>query len=237
MQSVNARAESVPTTFRHSTSRRLHDALPSCILLRQAPSQWLPVDDHATRQTRDGMPQHDATQDDDLNSRRSGSLEALLDEVYPQLRALAGYLMRSERGEHTLQPTALVHEALLRLLDQDRIEYENPRHLIAQAAAAMRRTLVDHARRRRATKRDGGIRVPMPEELPAPDARDFDLLAVDEALVRLTALDARQARIVELRYFAGLDIAETAAALDISPATVKRDWVMAKAWLQREIGP
>ena len=77
----------------------------------------------------------------------------------------------------------------------------------------------------------------MPEELPAPDARDFDLLAVDEALVRLTALDARQARIVELRYFAGLDIAETAAALDISPATVKRDWVMAKAWLQREIGP
>ena len=183
------------------------------------------------------MPQHDATQDDELNSRRSGSLEELLDEVYPQLRALAGYLMRSERGEHTLQPTALVHEALLRLLDQDRTEYENPRHLIAQAAAAMRRTLVDHARRRRATKRDGGIRVPMPEELPAPDARDFDLLAVDEALVRLAALDARQARIVELRYFAGLDIAETAAALDISPATVKRDWVMAKAWLQREIGP
>ena len=174
MQSVNTRAESVPTTLRHSTSRRLHDALPSCILLRQAPPQRLPVDDHATRPTRDGMPQHDATQDDDLNSRRSGSLEELLDEVYPQLRALAGYLMRSERGEHTLQPTALVHEALLRLLDQDRIEYENPRHLIAQAAAAMRRTLVDHARRRRATKRDGGIRVPMPEELPAPDARDLE---------------------------------------------------------------
>lgn len=168
---------------------------------------------------------------------RAGSLESLLDEVYPQLRALAGYLMRAERSEHTLQPTALVHEALLRLLDQDSFEYENPRHLIAQAAAAMRRTLVDHARRRRATKRDGGIRVPMPDELAAPDTRDLDLLAVDEALQRLAILDARQARVVELRYFAGLDIAETAAALDISPATVKRDWVMAKAWLQREIGP
>ncbi len=168
------------------------------------------------------MPQHDATQDDASdeasNPRRSGSLEALLDEVYPQLRALAGYLMRSERGEHTLQPTALVHEALLRLLDQDRVEYENPRHLIAQAAAAMRRTLVDHARRRRATKRDGGIRVPMPEEFPAPDARDLDLLAVDEALVRLAALDARQARIVELRYFAGLDIAAAVSAMSSAAA-------------------
>ena len=129
------------------------------------------------------------------NSRRPGSLDALLDEVYPQLRALAGYLMRRERGERTLQPTALVHEARLRLLDQDRVEYENPRHLIAQAAAAMRRTLVDHARRRRATKRDGGIRLPMPAERAAPDARDLDLLAVNKALVCLAALDARQARL------------------------------------------
>ncbi len=184
------------------------------------------------------MKSSDAPNENDPDGLRSaGSLESLLDQVYPQLRALAGYLMRGERGEHTLQPTALVHEAVLRLLDQDRVEYENPRHLIAQAAAAMRRALVDHARRRHATKRDGGIRVPMPDSLAAPDDNDLDLLAVDEAVQRLAQFDARQARIVELRYFAGLDIAETAAALDISPATVKRDWVMAKAWLQREIGP
>jgi len=195
-----------------------------------------PEDSTPEDSTPEDSTPEDSTPKDSTLARRSGSLEELLDDVYPQLRALAGYLMRSERSEHTLQPTALVHEALLRLLDQDRVVYENPRHLIAQAAAAMRRTLVDHARRRRATKRDGGVRVPMPEELAAPDARDFDLLAVDESLQRLAALDPRQARIVELRYFAGLDIAETAAALDISPATVKRDWVMAKAWLQREIG-
>ncbi|MEQ1692310.1 MAG: ECF-type sigma factor [Gemmatimonas sp.] len=171
-------------------------------------------------------------------SRTSGlPLEQLLEDVYPQLRALAGHLMRNEREEHTLQPTALVHEAVLRLLEQESVTYTNSRHLIAIAASAMRRALVDHARRRRSTKRDGGVRVELSDDLPAANDRDLDLIAVDEALIRLAAMDARQARIVELRYYAGLDIEETAAALDISPATVKRDWVLAKAWLQREIGP
>ena len=101
----------------------------------------------------------------------------------------------------------------------------------------MRRALVDHARRRRSIKRDGGTRVQLSDDLPAANDRDLDLIAVDSALERLAKMDARQARIVELRYYAGLDIEETAAALDISPATVKRDWVLAKAWLQREIGP
>ena len=139
----------------------------------------------------------------------------LLDAEYPQLRALAGHLMRNERDEHTLQPTALVHEAVLRLLEQDTIEYANPRHLIALAASAMRRALVDHARRRRSTKRDGGVRIPLTESLPAAPDRDLDLIAVDSALEKLATMDPRQARIVELRYFAGLDIDETAAALDI----------------------
>ncbi len=97
--------------------------------------------------------------------------------------------------------------------------------------------LVDHARRRRSTKRDGGVRIPLTESLPAAPDRDLDLIAVDSALEKLATMDPRQAGIVELRYYAGLDIDETAAALDISPATVKRDWVLAKAWLQREIGP
>jgi RNA polymerase sigma factor (TIGR02999 family) len=178
--------------------------------------------------------------DDSTNNVESSlsgqSLDQLLEGVYPQLRALAGHLMRNERDEHTLQPTALVHEAVLRLLEQDSVAYANPRHLIALAASAMRRALVDHARRRRSTKRDGGVRVQLTDDLPATADRDLDLIAVDTALERLATMDARQARIVELRYYAGLDIEETAAALDISPATVKRDWVLAKAWLQREIG-
>ena len=164
-------------------------------------------------------------------------MEQLLADVYPQLRALAGHLMRNERDEHTLQPTALVHEAVLRLMEQDSVQYENPRHLITLAATAMRRALVDHARRRRSIKRDGGMRVELNDQLPVAPDRDLDVIAVDQALAKLAQLDARQARIVELRYYAGLDIEETAATLDISPATVKRDWVLAKAWLQREIGP
>ncbi|MBL0172802.1 MAG: sigma-70 family RNA polymerase sigma factor [Gemmatimonadaceae bacterium] len=175
--------------------------------------------------------------DGETRARSALSLEQLLEDVYPQLRALAGHLMRNEREEHTLQPTALVHEAVLRLLEQESVSYNNSRHLIAIAASAMRRALVDHARRRRSTKRDGGVRVQLSDDLPAAADRDLDLIAVDTALERLAAMDPRQARIVELRYYAGLDIDETAAALDISPATVKRDWVLAKAWLQREIGP
>jgi RNA polymerase sigma factor (TIGR02999 family) len=162
-------------------------------------------------------------------------LPELLDATYPQLRALAGALMRNERAEHTLQPTALLHEALLRLMAQDSVTYHNPRHLIAQAASAMRRALVDHARQRSALKRSGGTRVPLEDEIAAPSAHDLELIAVDEVLERLRALDERQARIVELRFFVGLDLAETAAALDISSATVKRDWILAKAWLQREL--
>jgi len=155
--------------------------------------------------------------------------------VYAELKALAAGYLRSERADHTLQTTGLVHEAYLKLVDQKRTTWKNRSHFFGIAAQAMRRILVDHARKRRAAKRDGGHPITLDDDLPGVATATAEVLAVDEALERLAALDPRQARIVELRYFAGASIEQTAEALEISPATVKRDWLSAKAWLQREL--
>ena len=164
-----------------------------------------------------------------------GALERLLPLVYGELRRLAASYMRQERPDHTLQPTALVHEAYLRLVDQN-VSWQNRAHFFGIAAKMMRRILVDHARRRQAAKRNAPIyRLSPPEGLAGPD-RDPELLGLDQALGDLEALDPRQARIVELRFFGGLGVEETAVVVGVSSATVKREWRTARAWLRREIG-
>lgn len=151
--------------------------------------------------------------------------------VYPELRALADRQMRGERGNHTLQPTALVNEAYLRLSGMDRIDWQDRAHFVRMAARIMREILVDHARRRDAAKRDGGHRVTLTGlDLPAEEG-NVDVMGLDAALTRLEQLDPDKARVVELRYFGGLTIEETAEAMGSSPATVKRHWQAARAWL------
>jgi RNA polymerase sigma factor (TIGR02999 family) len=144
--------------------------------------------------------------------------------------------MRSEDTAHTLQPTALVHDAYLRLVDQTSVKWQNRAHFFGVAAQIIRHILVDHARTRNALKRGGAsFKVTLTEDLIAAEQVDLDVVRLDDALVRLSALDSRQGRIVELRFFGGLSIEETAEVLNISPATVKREWVMARAWLNREL--
>ena len=151
--------------------------------------------------------------------------------VYPELRAVADRQLRGERANHTLQPTALVNEAYLRLSGLDRMQWQDRAHFVRMAARLMREILVDHARRRDASKRDGGQQVTLTGlDLPA-DAPDLDVMALDSALARLEQLDPDKARLVELRYFGGLSIEETAEAMALSPATVKRHWQVARAWL------
>ena len=162
--------------------------------------------------------------------------EQLLPAVYAELRRQATRAMRREATGHTLEATALVHEAYLRLVDQRQVEWRNRAHFFGIAAQLMRRILVDHARARHAAKRGGNVRVSTLDEAMAPPAESaVDLLALHEALDRLAVLDPDQARLVELRYFAGLNIEETAEALGVSPATVKREWAIARAWLRREL--
>lgn len=165
-----------------------------------------------------------------------GAFGELLPQVYAELRRLARGQLRSERRAHTLAPTALVHEACLRLLGARPIDWQDRAHFLAVAATLMRRILVSYARRHRAAKRDGGAAVTLAEEHALAESRDVDLIALSDALEKLEALDPRQARVVELRYFAGMTIEETAEALGISPATVKIDWSLARAWLLRELG-
>lgn len=163
-------------------------------------------------------------------------LDDLLPLVYGELRRLASSYLQRERDGHTLRPTALVHEAYLRLVDQRRVRWRNRAHFYGIAAQIMRRVLVDYARARGAARRGGGAeRIPLAEDQASVEPRDVEILALDAALGRLAALDTRQARLVELRYFGGLSIEETAEALSISPATVKRDWTMARAWLHRAL--
>lgn len=174
-----------------------------------------------------------------LNDLGGGNdaLAAALPRVYSDLRRLAGHYLNRERADHTLQPTALVHEAYLRLAGQDRVRWRNRNHFIGVAAQLMRRILVDYARAHHAAKRGGhDTRVPLDEEItPAAAGGSVDLLDLDVALTRLADLDPRQARVVDLRYFGGLSLEETADALEVSPATVKREWQMARAWLHREL--
>ena len=158
--------------------------------------------------------------------------DRLVAVLYPELRALADRQLRGERSNHTLQPTALVNEAYLRLSGLERLEWQDRGHFVHMAARVMREVLVDHARRRQAAKRDGGQQVTLTSlELAAPEARGLDALALDAALARLEQLDPDKARVVELRYFGGLSIEETAEATGSSPATVKRHWQAARAWL------
>ena len=167
------------------------------------------------------------------------SLDSLLPAVYQELRRLAAAYLRRERPGQTLQPTALVHEAYLRLMKDRPDRWENRAHFCAIAAHSMRQILIERARARGAAKRGGARqRITLDDALVAGSDRSIDLLALDEALERLAELDPQQARLVELRFFGGLTIEETAAAMDISPATVKRHWTLAKAWLTRELeGP
>ncbi len=160
----------------------------------------------------------------------------LLPLVYDELRALAESYLQRERPDHTLQATALVHEAYVRLIKQEDVEWKNRAHFFAVAAQAIRRILVDHARGHERVKRGGGLcRVSLDEGVASAPERDVDLLALDEALGKLAQLNERQARIVELRFFGGLNSKDVAAYLDVSPRTVDGDWAMARAWLRREL--
>jgi RNA polymerase sigma factor (TIGR02999 family) len=167
---------------------------------------------------------------------RDEALDRLMRVVYAELRRIAAQQMRRERVGHTLQPTALVHEAFLRLVEQDPTGFENRGQFFGVAAQLMRRLLVDYARRRRAAKR--GTPVTLREEiLPHGSAglQTEEILAVDEVLAQLAKLDQRQARVVELRYFGGLSVQETAEAMGIAPRTVKLDWAMAKGWMKAQL--
>ena len=156
--------------------------------------------------------------------------------VYQELRRLARRHLRRERPDHTLESTALVHEAYLRLIDQNNIQWQNRNHFFALASELIRRILVDYARNRMAAKRGGqNIKLSLDEAIAAPEKKDLDLVALDDALQALAARDSRQSRIVELRYFGGLTLETTADVLGISLATVKRDWLLAKAFLKREL--
>jgi len=172
----------------------------------------------------------------ELKSGRREAESELFPIVYNELRRLAKNYLRQERRDHTLQATALVHEAYLRLVHQHQVDWQDRAHFFAFAATLMRRILVDHARSLNASKRAGGRqRVALESVILFSEEQSGDLLALDEALNRLTTWDARQSRIIELRFFSGLSIEETAEVLGLSVRTVKRDWSMARAWLHGEL--
>lgn len=161
----------------------------------------------------------------------------LLELVYDDLRHLAAAYMQGERSDHTLQATALVHEAYLRMVDWENVSWENRAQFFAVAAQVMRRVLVDHARGRNAAKREGSQhKLALDDAVSFANEKEFDVLALEDALSSLEKQDPRQAKIVELRFFGGLSIDEAAHVLKISPTTVKREWTIAKAWFQRELG-
>jgi len=165
-----------------------------------------------------------------------GALDELLPLVYRELRAVAENQLRGERSDHTLQPTALVHEAYLRLIDQREVDWQNRTHFFSVAAEMMRRILVNYARDRNTQKRGGTQhKVALDEAISSTLERDIEVVSLDDALTDLAELDPRQARIVELRFFAGLTVEEVAEVLDVSPATIKREWRTAKLWLKREM--
>jgi RNA polymerase sigma factor (TIGR02999 family) len=166
----------------------------------------------------------------------ANALQNLVPLVYGELRRLAHHHLRAERSEHTLQSTALVHEAYLRLVSQELNSLQNRAHFFAVAAQLMRQILVDFARARGAAKRNSGATLSLDEAVAISPSKDVDLIALDDALRKLASLSTRQSRIVELRFFGGLSIEETSQVLGISAATVERDWYAARAWLHREIG-
>lgn len=160
------------------------------------------------------------------------AVDGLLPLVYDELRSLAASYLRRERPDHTLQPTALVHEAWLKLIDQSQVNWQNRAHFFGIAAQVMRRVLVDHARRQTADKRGGEFeKLSLDENLDAAQERAIELIALDDALRELAVLDPQKSRLVELRFFGGLSVEETAEVLGVSAITIKRQWRMAKAWL------
>ena len=172
----------------------------------------------------------------DLQNAAPDASSQLIPLVYEELHRLARQQMRNERSDHTLQATALVHETYLRLVNQRERTWQNRAHFIGVAAQVMRRILVDYARARRTSKREGMLRrVPLEEPLLFTEQQSDELVALHEALERLAQIDARQSRVVELRFFGGLTVEETAEALGMSSKTVTRDWSVARAWLHREV--
>jgi RNA polymerase sigma factor (TIGR02999 family) len=173
----------------------------------------------------------------DVTAGRSGARDELVALVYDELRSLATWHLRGERTGHTLQPTALVHEAWLRLAGREAETWADRGHFLRVASQAMRRILVEHARARNAEKRGGrGRRLPLEDADVPASAIAPDLLDLDEALTRLASIHERMGQVVELRYFGGLTVEETAGVLATSPMTVKRDWQAARAWLKTELG-
>jgi RNA polymerase sigma factor (TIGR02999 family) len=168
------------------------------------------------------------------NAGNDEALHAALPQVYDELRRLARHYMRGERPDHTLQGTALVHEAYLRLEKQGAIRFNDRSHFVAICAQLMRQILVEYARTHRAAKRDGGLKLTL-DDAVAFKSRNVDLVALDDALIELAKLDAQQSKIVELRFFGGLSIEESAQALGLSPATVKRHWATARVWLHQQM--
>jgi RNA polymerase sigma factor (TIGR02999 family) len=175
----------------------------------------------------------DLRQGGDTGARATAALAELL---YPELRGIAARLMRRERRDHTLQPTAVVHEAFMRLVDRQSIEWQDRAHFLGIAARVMRRILVEHARRRGASKRGGGAaRVTLDDALVPGESPAHGLLAIDDMLARLAGIDRRSADVAELRIFGGLTVREIAQELGVSPRTVNGDWAMARLWLAREL--
>jgi RNA polymerase sigma factor (TIGR02999 family) len=172
----------------------------------------------------------------DWNQGDASALDRLIPVVYDELRRLASRCMSQEGPGHTLQSTAVVHEAYLKLIDQQRVHLQNRTQFFAVAAQLIRRILVDHARTAHASKRGGTARkLSLQENIGVFESRDLDLVALDDAMAALARFDPQQSRVIELRFFAGLTIEETAETLEVSPATVKRDWITAKAWLFNEL--
>jgi RNA polymerase sigma factor (TIGR02999 family) len=169
-----------------------------------------------------------------LNAGNESEPNELLEAVYADLRRLAAKYMQNERGDHTLQATALVHEAYMRLVDWENVSWQNRAQFFAIAAQVMRKILIDHARRKNAIKR-GGQKIALDEGVSFSNEKEFDVLALEEALQTLEKLNERQAKIVELRFFGGLTMEETAEVLNVSLTTVKREWQIAKLFLQREL--
>ena len=166
----------------------------------------------------------------------NAALEELVPLVYQDLRRVARRCLAGQRVDHTLQSTALVHEAYLRLVGRDRAHWQNRQHFFAVAAQAMRHILVDHARKHRAAKRGGAsVNLALDDAIALPQLRELDLVALDEALRALAILDQRQSQVVELRFFGGLSIEDVSNVLGISPATVKREWATARSWLFAEL--
>ncbi len=172
-----------------------------------------------------------------LSEGKSQVVDDILPLIYEELRSLASNYLRRERSDHTLQPTALVHEAYLKLIDQTQVKWQNRAHFFGVAANIMRRILVDHARKHTADKRGGAAeKLPLEEEiLIVSEGKSAELLALDEALKNLAKIDEMKSKIVELRYFGGLSVEETAEVLGVSEITVKRHWRMAKAWLYGQL--